>query len=168
MKRTGQENTETERTTSVSHPRALADAAAAPGGAVGPHAVPPPLPPEAMTTAHLLKEAASDVAALAKKELALAKAELRADVGAELTMLTGMGFAALTGVLVVNALVVAAIFGLARVMPGWGAALVVSGVLAVVAGIVVTVSWRKRVRSPLARTRRSLEAEARQLKELRT
>lgn len=147
MKQSGQEN--------------VSRAGASPSG-------PPPLPPDAMTTTRLLEEAASDIAALAKKELALAKAELRADVGAELATVMGLGVGAFAGLLVANALVVAAILGLGRVMAGWAAALVVAGILAVAGGIVVAVSWRRRVRSPLARTRRSLAAEIRQLKELRS
>jgi len=126
---------------------------------------PPPLPPEVLSTGKLVKEAMGEMTTLAKKELALAKAELRADLVAELSTVKGLGVALLGALLAVNALVVAAVLALTNVLPGWAAGLIVAAVLlAATAGFAV-MAWRKRLRNPLSHTRRSLRDDLTRLKE---
>jgi uncharacterized membrane protein len=57
------------------------------------------------------------------------------------------------------------VFALARVMPGWLAALVVAGVVLLIAGVVAYLSWGRRVTSPLQLTRKTLKEDAQWAKE---
>jgi uncharacterized membrane protein YqjE len=83
----------------------------------------------------LVKDITAQSAALARKELELAEAELtikskRAGLGAG--MFGGAGVLALFGL---GSLTVAAILALAIVLPGWASALIVAGVYLGMAGI---------------------------------
>ena len=87
------------------------------------------------STADLVKLAAEQISRLVRDELRLAQTELtqkgkRAGIG--VGMFGGAGVVAMYGV---GALLAAAIIGLATVMPGWLAALIVGVVLFVVAGV---------------------------------
>jgi MFS family permease len=87
------------------------------------------------TMADLVKRVSTDVSTLVRDELALAKLELankgkQAGLGAGL--LGGGGVMAWFGV---GALVAAAILGLATVLDGWAAALIVAGALFLLAGL---------------------------------
>jgi len=122
----------------------------------------------AQPTRRLLQSAFSDARELVKDEIALAKAELRSDLKAELGMIKGLAVSALIALCVLNLLLVAVVLALANVMPGWGAALVVGLVLTAGAGIIAALSWRKRVVTPLERTRRTLRNDVRWIKERRS
>jgi len=102
---------------------------------------------------------------LARKEVELAKAELRADVKREIAMAKGVGVAAVCALIGVTLLLVAAVFGLAQVMPGWGAALIVGGVVLAVGAVFFLVGWGKRVTKPLEATQRTLKENYRWAKE---
>jgi hypothetical protein len=120
----------------------------------------PPLPvnPSVMSTGNLVKRLFTDVKELVKTEVALAKAELKRDVRAEATAAKGLGAAALLGYMGVVLLFVTAIIGLGHVLPDWAAALLVSLVVLAAAGIAAAIGWSKRVRTPLARTRKEAKA----------
>jgi hypothetical protein len=118
-----------------------------------------------MTTAQLVKEIVSQVGLLAKKQIELAKAELRADVRKEAFSVGGLGVAAVAGLTAINLLLVTAVLGLARVMPAWLAGLVVTAVVLAFAAIAAALSWRRRVRTPFARTREALKEDIRIIKE---
>jgi Putative Actinobacterial Holin-X, holin superfamily III len=118
-----------------------------------------------LSTLDLVKEITTEVGHLAEKQIALAKAELRADLKAEATMVGGLGAAALAGLATLNLLLVTGVLALARLMPAWTAGLVVSGAMAVVAGIVGFVAWNRRVRNPLQRSRRALKEDVQWAKE---
>jgi uncharacterized membrane protein YqjE len=123
---------------------------------------PAPVPERAassLSTAELIKEITSQFGHLAKKQLELAKTELRADVRAEAAMAQGLGVGAIVALLTLNMLLVTLVLALAQKMPGWAAGLIVSGFLLGIALIAALVGWHKRVRSPLARTRRALSEE---------
>src|SRR5690348_3085737 len=86
-------------------------------------------------TGELVKQAADQISTLVRDELALARAELgekasRAGRGAGL--FGGAGLVSLYGTLGV---LVGIVLLLARVMPAWGAALLVGVVLLIVAGV---------------------------------
>ena len=94
---------------------------------------------------------------LAKKELELAKTELRADLHSEARVAEGLGIAAVAALVTVNLLLVTGALALSLVMPAWAAGLIVSGVMLIVALLFATVSWRRRLREPMAHTRRTLK-----------
>jgi apolipoprotein N-acyltransferase len=94
---------------------------------------------------------------LARKELELAKTELRVDLRSEARVAGGLGIAALAGLITINLLLVTSALALSLVMPAWAAGLIVSGVMLVLAVLFALVSWRRRLREPLAHTRRTLK-----------
>jgi len=119
-----------------------------------------PLPVNAGTLSNreLWKTLLSDASELVKAEVALAKSELRRDLKQEATMAAGLGAGALLAYAGIILLFVAGALALATVMPGWGAALVVAGLLLAAAGASAAIGWARRVRTPLERTRREAQA----------
>jgi uncharacterized membrane protein YqjE len=122
------------------------------------------LPTSQLPTSELVMETTRQALTLVRSELELAKAELKSDLASELAAVKGLGLAALGALATLNLLLVAAALGLASFMPGWAAALVVAGIVALLAVVAAGVGW-KHVRAPLARTRRSLQEDARWVKE---
>ena len=113
----------------------------------------------------LIGEITAKVTLLAKKEVELAKTELKADLTSELATVKGLGVAVLVGVLGLDMFLMAIVLALAAYLPGWLAALLIGGVLVIVAGILGYASWTRRVTSPLAATRRTLKEDAQWAKE---
>lgn len=103
------------------------------------------------TVPDLIKEITAQSAALARKELELAEAELtikgkRAGLGAGM-----FGGAGLLGLFGLGALTVAAILALAIVLPGWASALIVAGIYLGLAGITALIGGVElRRATPLA------------------
>lgn len=124
-------------------------------------------PPELQTasTPALMAELASQAAALAKKEIELAKVELREDLHKEVAAAGRLGVAALAGFLTLNLLLVTGVLALARTMPAWGAGLLASGLTLVLAVVMGMSGWKLIMRAPLERTRRTLKEDARWTKE---
>ncbi|MFT3917383.1 MAG: phage holin family protein [Anaeromyxobacteraceae bacterium] len=119
-----------------------------------------------VATRDLVGEVARKASELVKKEIELAKAEVKADVRAEVRMAAGLGVAAVCAILFLAMLLVAAAFGLAAAgLPPWAAALIVAAAVGVVGGVAAAWGWAKRVRRPLETTRRSLEENVRWAKE---
>src|SRR6266446_6602587 len=119
----------------------------------------------ALSVGALINEIMGKVTLLAKKEIELAKVEVKADMESELAMAKGLAIAALVTVLGLNILLVALVFALATVMPGWLAALLIGGGLVVIGGILGYVSWTRRVTSPLALTRKTIREDSQWVKE---
>ena len=113
----------------------------------------------------LVKELVSQLGLLAKKQVELAKAEIRADVRAEARVAGGLGIAAVGAIIVATLLLVTAALALSLVLPGWAAGLIVTGVVAIAVAIVAGVSWSRRVRSPLQHSRSELKEDLRFAKE---
>jgi hypothetical protein len=113
----------------------------------------------------LIGEITAKATLLAKKEVELAKTELKADLTSELATVKGLGVAVLVGVLGLNMFLMAIVLALASYIPGWLAALLIGGVLVVAAGILGYTSWTRRVTSPLATTRKTLKEDAQWAKE---
>jgi uncharacterized membrane protein YqjE len=126
---------------------------------------PPPLPPQALSVPALVNETVQGVAELARAEVALAKAELRADLKTEGQMVAGLGLSALAAMLGFNGLVVTVILVLARFTAPWLAALIVAMTLLVVGALIGVAAWRKRVRDPLKHTRETLSDDVKWTKE---
>jgi hypothetical protein len=108
-------------------------------------------------TGALMRRIVSQAELLAKKEIELARTELRTDLRSEVRVAEGLGVAAVAALVTVNLLLVTAALALSLVMPGWAAGLIVSGVMLIVALLFATVSWRRRLREPMAHTRRTLK-----------
>lgn len=114
-------------------------------------------PLDRLGTSALVRRLVTQVEVLAKKEIELAKTELRTDLHQEARAAGGLGIAAVVGIITVALLLVTVILALSLVMPAWGAGLIVSGATLTVAVVLALVSWARRVRDPLARTRQSLK-----------
>lgn len=113
----------------------------------------------------LLKEIGSEVNHLASKQLELAMTELRADLKREAGVLAGLGFAGLAILATINLLLVTAVLALAQRTAGWRAGLVISAGTLLTAAIVGLLSWRRRVKVPLERTRRTVKEDVQWSKE---
>jgi hypothetical protein len=124
-------------------------------------------PLRAMRTRDLVIELARKGRLLARKEVELTRAEIRADLRSEVRMASGLGVAGLCGLYTIQLLLVAVVLALteARVLPGWAAALVVAAAVLAVGTTVGIWSWARRVRTPLGRSRRSLKEDVRWAKE---
>lgn len=103
---------------------------------------------------------AEDASALVRAEIDLAKAEVAEAARAKARgagLLVGAGVA---GWLALQGLLLAAGLGLALVLPGWAAALVVSGALLVSGGLLALVGKRKlATRVSLDTTKRNVEED---------
>ena len=116
-------------------------------------------------TAELLRQITAKSALLARKEIELARTEIKMDFESVLTMGKALGLAGVLAVTTLNLLLVGAVFGLAPYMEGWLAALLLAGATLLVAVAVGVFGWKRRVRRPLERTRRTLEEDAKWAKE---
>jgi hypothetical protein len=150
----------------------MATTTRAPGLEVTTAAPPADLQPDVseLSVGQLVSQVSEDLTGLLKAEFALAKAELKEEVtaaGKGAWMLTGAGVAALY-VLGFGSL--ALMFGLGTVMGlGW-AALVVTGIWAVVAGV-LALSGRsafERVRPGIPQTVESVKEDVRRVKAARS
>ena len=118
-----------------------------------------------LSTRELVSRILKTGSRLVSKEIELARAEVKADLAAELTMIKMLAAAAIGALLGVNLLLVAAVFALTHWMPGWLAALVLAGILLVASAVVGYIGWQRRVTSPLAVTRKALTEDLRWAKE---
>ena len=128
---------------------------------------PPGDPLRQMRTRDLVTELARKGSLLARKEIELAKAELKSDVRKEIRMVSGLGVAGLCALMTLQLLLVAAVLALMEggVLPGWAAALVVAAVVLAIGAGVGLWGWARRVRKPLGTTRRTLQEDVRWAKE---
>jgi hypothetical protein len=115
---------------------------------------------EAMSNRALVGHVIESATLLAKKEIELAKSELRADLKKEVAMVKGLSVAGLCALWAVGLMLVAVALALGTVMAEWAAALIVAGVVLAVGTIAGLVGWGKRVKSPMESTRRSLKEDA--------
>ncbi|HSD22484.1 MAG TPA: phage holin family protein [Anaeromyxobacter sp.] len=124
-------------------------------------------PMRASSTKDLVTQLAQKVSLLAKKEVELAKAELKEDLRSEIKMASGLGVAGVCALVTLQLLLTAIVFALfeAEVMPGWAASLVVAAVVLAIGTAAGLWGWAKRVTKPLDTTRRSIEENVRFAKE---
>jgi hypothetical protein len=120
---------------------------------------------ERLTNRELLSHTMQTALDLVKKEVELAKVEVKADLQAEVGMAKGLGVAGLCAIWTVSMMLVAGAFALATVLPGWAAALIVAAAVLAVGTIAGLVGWAKRVKKPLETTLRTLKEDARWAKE---
>ena len=114
-----------------------------------------------LSTVQLVREIAVQASLLVKKQVQMAKTELKADARTEAKVAGGLGIAAVGVIITVTLLLVTGAFALALVMPAWGAGLIVTGVVAAAVAIVAGLSWKRRARTPLATSRRELKQDVR-------
>ena len=124
-------------------------------------------PLRGMRTKDLVTELARKASLLARKEVELAKAEVKADVRREIRMAGGLGVAGLCALFTVQLLLVAVVLALMEggILPGWAAALVVAAVVLAIGTAAGLWGWARRVRKPLDTSRRSLKEDVRWAKE---
>jgi hypothetical protein len=121
--------------------------------------------PRQLSNRALLGEITGKATLLARKEIELAKAEIREDLRAQLGMVKALSVAMVAALLGVNLLFVAGVLALALTMPGWLAALIVGGGLLLIAAIAAYLGWRRLVTNPLAKTRQTLKEDMQWVKE---
>jgi hypothetical protein len=120
-----------------------------------------------MRTRDLVTELARKGRLLVRKEIELAKAEVKADVRREVRTAGGLGVAGICALFTVQLLLAALVLALreANLLPGWAAALVVAAATLAIGTGVGLWGWARRVRTPLDSTRRSLKENVRWTKE---
>ena len=114
---------------------------------------------QGLSNRELISHVVQSATLLAKKEIELAKTELKADLKRETAMAKGLGTAGLCALFTVNMMLVACALALGTVMAEWGAALLVAGVVLMVGTVAGLAGWAKRVKSPLEATRRTLKED---------
>lgn len=118
------------------------------------------LRPRARTSLReLLQEIRVEGTHLVRKEIELVRMELREDVRTEAIAVGCLSAACAGGVIGAILLLVTLILALARVMPGWGAGLIVACAVLLISAVVAAVGWKYRVRAPLERTRQVLKGD---------
>ena len=128
--------------------------------ALPPATGPLPVSVEGMSNKELVSHLIDSATLLAKKEIELAKAELKQDIKAEVGMVKGLGIGALCAIWTVSLMLMSAALALGKVIPDWAAALVVAAVVLAVGTVAGLVGWKKRVTNPMESTRRSLKEDA--------
>jgi membrane protein len=113
----------------------------------------------ALSTTELIAHVTERTRSLLEQEIALAKAEARADVRAEVRAAAGLLVGAVCGICALTLVFAAIAMALGAVMPEWGAALLVAGIVLCIGIIAAAVGWRRRVRTPLRRTRASVKED---------
>jgi uncharacterized membrane protein YqjE len=124
-----------------------------------PSVIPPEQRVEGETTGQLFAHLVDQSRALVKKELELARVELRADIKRELAMAQSMGVACLCALAAFGLLLSAAVFGIGTALPLWAAALIVGGVMLAAGALAALIGWKLRVQHPLDHTQRSLKED---------
>ena len=121
----------------------------------------------AMSTRELIAEIVNKAAGLAKKEVELARAELKADLLSQVTVVKSLAVAAVLTLLALSMLLVAVVAALGPYVPVWLAALIVAGILFLTAGLLGWVAWKRRLTNALAVTRRRLKEDVEWVKEFK-
>ena len=124
----------------------------------GPRQADPDFAHEASTAA-LIAETVQELKHLAVTQVELARQEVRDDARATVATVAAFAVSGAAAFAGLTLLFVTATFGLALVLPGWVAGLIVTGVVLAGSAVVGAIGWRARLRAPLPRTRHVLERE---------
>jgi uncharacterized membrane protein YqjE len=116
-------------------------------------------PVEELSNRELIAHTLGNATLLVKKEIELARAELRADLASELAMAKGLGIAGLCALCALNMMLVCVALALGTVIPAWAGALIVAAVVLAIGCTAGLVGWGKRVKDPLSATRRTLKED---------
>jgi hypothetical protein len=120
---------------------------------------------EHLTNRELIGHITQNAIQLAKREVELAKVELKADLKKEVAMAKGLGVAGLCALWSVSLMLVACALALGTQIAEWAAALIVAGAVLAVGTVAGLVGWGKRVHKPLETTIRTLKEDAQWAKE---
>jgi uncharacterized membrane protein YqjE len=120
-------------------------------------------PLAAASTGELVREMLTQASDLVKKEVELAKTEIRADVKQQIGAAKGLGIAAVCALTTLNLVLVA--IALALEIEGWLAVLIVAAVVAVIGAVAGLIGWSRRVRTPLERTQKTVKEDVKWAKE---
>src|ERR1700674_174912 len=101
------------------------------------------VPVEGMSNRQLVAHVIESVTLLAKKEIELAKTELKQDIKAEADMAKVLGVAGLCAFCTLNLMLVATALALGNVVVEWAAALVVDAVVLAVGTVAGLIGWAK-------------------------
>ena len=118
-----------------------------------------------MSTTELMAELTKHSTEFVKKQVALAQAEVRADLKQEVKAVIGFAAAAALAFTTFILLLMAAILAMAEELPGWQAALIVAGVVLAAGAIAGIIGWSKFVKKPLSVTQKTLKEDAQWAKE---
>jgi hypothetical protein len=114
---------------------------------------------QTLSTRELLAAITDKAALLVRKEVELAKTEIKADLESQIAMAKGLGVAAVAILFGLNLLLVALVLALAPYVAPWLGALILGGVLVLGGAILGYVSWSRRLSRPLALTRKTLRED---------
>jgi uncharacterized membrane protein YqjE len=116
-----------------------------------------------LTVRELVAELAHKGSQLARKEVELARAEVREDLRREIKMAGGLGVAGVCALLTLQMLLVAVAFGFmeSETLPGWAISLIIAAVVLAIGTGAGLWGWARRVRTPLDATRASLRESVR-------
>ena len=120
---------------------------------------------ESMSNRELLQHLAQNAVLLAKKEVELARAEIKADLKNEVAMAKGLTVAGLCAIWTVSMMLVAVAMALGTTLPDWAAALIVAAAVLLVGTVAGLLGWGKRVKEPLETTRRTIKEDVQWAKE---
>jgi hypothetical protein len=120
---------------------------------------------QSLSTRQLLTQLLETVSLLVSKEVELVRAEIKADVKAELDMVKLLVAAGVVAMFGVNMLLVAAVFALAAWVPAGLAALGIAVLLLLIGAVLALVGWNRRVSTPLAVTRKTVKEDVQWAKE---
>ena len=126
---------------------------------------PEPAALETLSIRELLRHTTSNAVLLAKKELALASTEFRADLKQEIAMAKGLAIAGLFAFYTLSMLLLALVLCLGNVMDEWLAELLVAGAVLLAGTVAGLIGWGKRVKQPLEASRKSLKQDWHWVKE---
>jgi hypothetical protein len=118
----------------------------------------------ATPTGELFSELAHTVGELVTRHVDLARAEAMAQLKSEAKMAGWMVAAGLLAFLGLATLLAAGVLALARIVPGWAAALIVAGAVFGAAGGLAAIGFQKRVKQPMWRTRETIQEDVRWLR----
>ncbi len=117
------------------------------------------------STGELVGQLLEQTRALAQKELALARAEVREDLKREQRTAEGLGVAGVCALCTLNLMLVAVAFALAEHLPGWASALIVAAVVLAVGTVAGLWGWSQRVKAPLEKTQKTAKENLQWAKE---
>jgi len=130
-----------------------------------PPLAPAPMRLESMSNKELLQHVVQSAVLLAKKEVELARSELKEDLRKEIAMAKGLTAAGLCAIWTVAMMLVALAMALGTALPEWAAALIVAAGVLLVGTVAGLLGWGKRVKEPLQKTRRTIKEDVQWAKE---
>jgi uncharacterized membrane protein YqjE len=111
------------------------------------------------STGELVGRLAEEGKELVKKEVELAKAELRTEWKDEIRMALGLLVGGVGAFLTLELLLAALVLALAESMSGGAAALVAAGVAFVIGAVTAFAGWKMRAKTLLGKTRKTLKED---------